>query len=131
MASRQKNRGSPARQPAAEIVFFFDVDNTLLDNDHIVADLKKHLAHEVGHQHANRYWKIFDQLREELGYADYLGALQRYRCKYPHDIHLLKVSHFLIDYPFYKRLFAGSLAVLQRARHWGAVVLLSDGDVVF
>jgi len=115
----------------AKIAFLFDVDNTVLDNDHVLGDLKKHFEHEIGRERSMRYWKIFEQLRTELGYADYLGALQRYRCKYSHDIHVLKVSRYLIDYPFANRLFPSSLDVLERAKHWGRVVLLSDGDVVF
>ena len=85
--------------PPGKIVFLFDVDNTLLDNDHVVADLLQHLEHEVGRQRQQRYWTFFEQLRNELGYADYLGALQRYRLEYPRDSHILAVSNFLIDYP--------------------------------
>lgn len=114
-----------------KIVFLFDVDNTLLDNDQIILDLRHHLEREVGSQGAESYWNIFEQLRCELGYADYLGALQRYRSKHPHDLRLLTVSHFLIDYPFAKRLFPHSLEVVEGVKRWGPAVILSDGDVVF
>lgn len=113
------------------IVILFDVDNTLLDNDRVVADLMRHLEEEVGHQSQQRYWTIFEDLRSELGYADYLGALQRYRVEHPRDLHLLTVSSFLVNYPFANRLFPGSLDVLDRSAHWGLPVILSDGDVVF
>ncbi len=113
------------------IVFLFDVDNTLLDNDRIVADLMRHLEREVGHERQARYWAIFEELRAELGYADYLGALQRYRIEYPRDFHILAVSSFLVDYPFANRLFPASLDVLDKFKEAGTVVLLSDGDVVF
>ena len=83
-----------------ETVFFFDVDNTLLDNDQVTEDLKKFLTREVGAERCDHYWQIFEQLRTELGYADYLGSLQRYRLEYPYDSHLLAISEFLIDYPF-------------------------------
>jgi len=114
-----------------KIVFLFDVDNTLLDNDRVTADLKRHLEQQVGTQKAKHYWSIFEQLRSELGYADYLGALQRYRSEYPHDLHLLTVSRFLINYPFANRLYPSSLDVLQHARNFGKAAILSDGDVVF
>jgi len=117
--------------PKAKAVFLFDVDNTLLNNDRITADLQKHLANEVGPRGARQYWRIFEQLRDELGYADYLGALQRYRVGFPHDLRLLTVSRFLINYPFANRLFPNSLDALAHARRWGPPVLLSDGDVVF
>ena len=78
-----------------------------------------------------RYWTIFEQLRVELGYADYLGALQRYRTEYPRDSRLLTVSHFLINYPFADRLYPNSLEVIGHVKQWGPVVILSDGDVVF
>jgi len=113
------------------VVFLFDVDNTLLDNDRVTADLKKHLEAQVGIQRSQRYWAIFEQLRTELGYADYLGALQRYRGEYPHDLHLLTVSRFLINYPFANRLYPNSLDVIEHVKQWGKAAILSDGDVVF
>src|SRR5574341_2148561 len=113
-----------------KVVFLFDVDNTLLDNDRVVADLMRYLEREVGHERQHRYWEIFEALRSELGYADYLGALQRYRIEYPRDPHLLTVSSYLVNYPFANRLFPGSLDVLDHCKAWGAVVILSDGDVV-
>jgi FMN phosphatase YigB (HAD superfamily) len=113
------------------IVFLFDVDNTLLDNDRVTADLSRHLEKEVGQERARRYWNLFDQLRSELGYADYLGALQRYRGEYPRDPNLLTVSRFLVNYSFANRLFPNSLDVLDRFRQWGPAVILTDGDVVF
>jgi len=120
------------KKPApAKVVFLFDVDNTLVDNDRVTADLKHYLEREVGPRRGQTYWKIFDQLRKELGYADYLGSLQRYRDKYPHDFHLLTVSRFLINYPFANRLFPNSLDVIDHVKQWGPVAILSDGDVVF
>ncbi len=117
--------------PAHKVVFLFDVDNTLLDNDRVTADLKRHLEAEVGLERAQRYWAIFEQLRVELGYADYLGALQRYRGEYPRDPRLLTVSHFLVNYPFANRLYPNSLDVIESVKRWGPAVILSDGDVVF
>jgi FMN phosphatase YigB (HAD superfamily) len=114
-----------------EVVFLLDVDNTLLDNDRVIADLMRHLESEVGHERQQRYWEIFEQLRNELGYADYLGALQRYRIEHPRDPHLLTVSSFLVNYPFANRLFPNSLDVVDRCNEWGVSVILSDGDVVF
>jgi FMN phosphatase YigB (HAD superfamily) len=114
-----------------EVVFLFDVDNTLLDNDRVIADLSQYLKREVGPERARCYWTIFQQLRIRLGYADYLGALQRYRSEYPHDLGLLAVSRFLINYPFARRLFPKSLDVIERAKQWGTAVLRTDGDVVF
>jgi FMN phosphatase YigB (HAD superfamily) len=114
-----------------KIAFLFDVDNTLLDNDHVVADLMRYLEHEIGPERQQRYWAFFEQLRTELGYADYLGALQRYRLEYPRDSRILAVSHYLIDYPFANRLFPNSLDAVEHARRFGEPVIVSDGDVVF
>jgi FMN phosphatase YigB (HAD superfamily) len=114
-----------------ESVYLFDVDNTLLDHDRVTADLKKHLDSTVGATQAQRYWELFETIRAELGYADYLGALQRYRAEFPSDPHLLTVSHFLIHYPFANRLFPGSLDAVEHVQQWGQPVILSDGDVVF
>jgi FMN phosphatase YigB (HAD superfamily) len=114
-----------------DVVFFVDVDNTLLDNDQVERDLRQYLADAFGADRASRYWEIFEDLRTELGYADYLGALQRYRVENPRDPHLLAASLFLVDYPFVNRLYPGSLEVVARLRTWGPTVLLTDGDVVF
>src|SRR5256712_4547785 len=113
------------------VVFLLDVDNTLVDNDRIAADLKRYLTRVVGAEAQERYWAIYEALRAELGYADYLGALQRYRIEHPHDPHLIAVSSFLVDYPFANRLYPGSLDVIERLDAWGSTVILSDGDVVF
>jgi FMN phosphatase YigB (HAD superfamily) len=113
------------------IVFLVDVDNTLLDNDRIQADLRRHLEREFGAVCRDRYWAILEQLFTDLGYRDYLGALQRYRVEHPKDIHLLSMSSWLVDYPFANRIYPGALDVLERLRGWGQTVILSDGDVVF
>jgi hypothetical protein len=114
-----------------KIVFLFDVDNTLLDNDRVSKDLRIFLAKEVGEKRNNRYWEIFEELRSELGYADYLGTLQRYRVENPYDSHLLALSNYLINYPFANRLYPNSLDALEHCKQFGKVVILTDGDVVF
>jgi FMN phosphatase YigB (HAD superfamily) len=120
---------------SADVVFLLDVDNTLLDNDHIIADLRLHIADEFGVASSDRFWTIFEALRGELGYADYLGALQRYRADAGHDDagqqRLLSMSSFLIDYPFAERLYPHALEVVARLGRLGPTVILSDGDVVF
>jgi FMN phosphatase YigB (HAD superfamily) len=113
------------------VVYLLDVDNTLLDNDRVVADLMRHLDRTVGHEYQQHYWSIFERLRAQLGYADYLGALQLYRAERPHDLSILKASSFLINYPFANRLFPNSLDVIERLNAWGPTVILSDGDIVF
>jgi FMN phosphatase YigB (HAD superfamily) len=114
-----------------KIIFLFDVDNTLLDNDRVTADLKRHVQREVGPGRAEHYWAIFEQLRTELGYADYLGALQRYRIEHPRDPKLISISNFLINYPFANRLYPNALDAIEHVKPWGPAVILSDGDVVF
>src|ERR1051325_8649437 len=113
------------------MVFLVDVDNTLIDNDGIQNDLKRHLEREFGAACRDRYWAILEQLFTDLGYRDYLGALQRFRVEHPREPHLLSMSSFLVDYPFANRLYPGSLDVLERFRALGQTVILSDGDVVF
>lgn len=116
---------------AHDIVFLFDVDNTLLDNDAVQTDLDRHLIEEHGAAARDRYWAIFEQLRGELGYADYLGTLQRYRLEEMHDPGVLRVSNWLVDYPFANRLYRHALEVVRHVRRWGPTVILSDGDAVF
>lgn len=114
-----------------EFVFLFDVDNTLLDNDRVIEDLKDHLVHEFGRESSDLYWTIFESLRAELGYADYLGALQRYRISNINNPELLLMSGFLLEYPFADRLYANAIDALSYVRRWGQPIILSDGDVVF
>lgn len=113
------------------LVFLFDVDNTLLDNDRVERDLRSHLARSFGVVARSRYFEIFEELRRELGYADYLGALERYRLEALHDPRVLRMSTWLVDYPFARRLYPAALAVVRRTRRWGIPVILSDGDAVF
>lgn len=114
-----------------DVVFLFDCDNTLLDNDRVIEDLRAHLAREFGSAASDRYWEIFEALRAELGYADYLGALQRYRLEDQSDTRMLSMSSFLIDYPFANVLYPGALDAIRHLRSRGLTVVLSDGDVVF
>lgn len=114
-----------------DVVFLFDVDNTLLDNDAVARDLRAHLTAAFGEACQARYWTLFEEIRAELGYADYLGALQRYRLERPREPGLLEVSTWLVDYPFAERLYPGALEAVAHCRRWGPVAILSDGDVVF
>jgi FMN phosphatase YigB (HAD superfamily) len=114
-----------------DTVFLLDVDNTLIDNDAVIADLRRHLVEAFGAECDRRYWEIFEQLRAELGYADYLGALQRYRVERPRETHVLQISLFLLHYPFASRLYPGALEAIRTLRGRGRTVILSDGDVVF
>jgi FMN phosphatase YigB (HAD superfamily) len=121
-----------ARQSARErVVFLVDVDNTLLDNDRIVSDMRAALTREFGVEKELRYWTIFEECRRDLGYADYLGTLQRLRLEDPHDPNLLVISSMLVNYPFQERLFPGALDVLRHLAQWGTTAILTDGDVVF
>src|SRR5690242_452008 len=105
-----------------EVIFLLDVDNTLLDNDRVALDLRRHLTEAFGAERQERYWYHFEQLRKELGYADYLGALQRYRIENPHDPQLLQVSSYLVDYPFAERVFPGAFDAIRQLDGWGPTV---------
>jgi hypothetical protein len=113
------------------VVILFDVDNTLIDNDHIVADMKRNLALDIGDDQQQLYWEYFEQLRTEVGYADYLGALQRYRVNHPRDFGITAVSYFLLSYHFANRLYPCALDVIEQYKQYGETVILSDGDMVF
>jgi len=119
------------RDTIADVVFLLDVDNTLLDNDAVIDDLRHHVSDAFGAECGQRYWEIFENLRRELGYADYLGSLQRYRVEHPRDPHLLRASLFLLHYPFSTRVYPRALDVIAALRPHGRVVILTDGDVVF
>lgn len=122
---------TPPTVAGTPVVFLLDVDNTLLDNDGVVADLRQALVREVGADGAERYFEILEQLRTERGYVDYLGALQRYRVTHPRDQRLLEVSSFLLEYPFDRSVFPGVRDLLEHLAVFGPTVILSDGDAVF
>ncbi len=113
------------------VVFLLDVDNTLLNNDRVTEDLRQFLFHEFGEERQKRYWAIYEQLRNEMGYADYLGALQRYRAENPRDPRFLLMSKFMMKYPFSNRVFPRAIDAIEHLQQWGPCVILSDGDVVF
>lgn len=113
------------------ILFLFDVDNTLLDNDRVQAHLREHLARTYGAATRDRYWEILEQLRRELGYVDYLGAIERFRIEAMHRPEVLRMSNWLIDYPFADALYPGALSAVAHVQQWGPAVILSDGDAVF
>ncbi|RYF34032.1 MAG: HAD family hydrolase [Comamonadaceae bacterium] len=119
----------------ADIVFLIDVDNTLLDNDQVIEDLHTHIEAELGAERAASYWTGLEALRDELGYVDYLGAIQRLRnTSSPaamSDPRLLRIGRYMVDYPFADRLYPGALLALQKLRERGKTVIVSDGDVVF
>jgi FMN phosphatase YigB (HAD superfamily) len=128
----QSGAGDDALMTAMhDLVFLFDVDNTLLDNDRVQADLAAHLTEAHGVDASTLYWDIFEKLRQELGYADYLGALERFRLEKMHDPRVLRMSSWLVDYPFVERLYTGALEAVKHVQQWGPAVILSDGDAVF
>ena len=102
-----------------DVVFLFDVDNTLIDNDRVQAHLKEHLAQTYGAATRDRYWEILEELRNELGYVDYLGALERYRIEAMHRPEVLRMSSWLVDYPFADRLYPGALDAVKHVQQWG------------
>jgi haloacid dehalogenase-like hydrolase len=131
-AVKSKTAGRTAsRKNMKDLVFLFDVDNTLLDNDRLQSDLFRHIERDFGREARARYLEIFEELRSQLGYADYLGALERYRQEKLHDPRFLRMANWLIEYPFAARLYPGALDVVKRTKRWGHVAILSDGDAVF
>jgi len=114
-----------------EVVFLLDVDNTLLDNDRFAGDLRARLTQDFGVAECERYWAIYNGLRQQLGYADYLDALQKFRNGCADNQKLLLMSDFLLDYPFAERLYPRALQAIARLRKLGLPVVLSDGDIVF
>jgi FMN phosphatase YigB (HAD superfamily) len=118
-------------RPPDPVVFLVDVDDTLLDNDRILQDVRDHVEQVCGPEARDRYWQIVIRLFDELGYRDYLGALQLYRAENPHDPRLFELARFVIDYPFADRLYPGALEALARFSQWGTTTALTDGDVVF
>ena len=111
-------------------VFLFDVDNTLLDNDRVRDDFDRFVTSEFGADGARQYWAIYEGLREKLGYADYLGAIEQFRLECDDEVRAQNLAAFLLDYPFAERLYPGALGAIAHLSRYGQCVVLSDGDVV-
>jgi len=108
-----------------------DVDNTLLDNDQVQKDLGDRIEEVLGTEARERYWAHYEALREEHGYADYLGALKRLAAG-PGDARSLEsLTAFLLEYPFDKRLYPEALKVIAYLGEWALPVIVSDGDAVY
>jgi FMN phosphatase YigB (HAD superfamily) len=112
-------------------VFLLDVDNTLLDNDRFAAELRARLTYQFGQAECVRYWSLYEQLRDTVGYADYLGALQHFRRENDDRPGLLAMSAWLLNYPFENLLFANALETIGQLNQLGRTAILSDGDIVF
>ena len=123
--------GATTQADVDDLVVLFDVDDTLLDNDRVEQDVRAELARQFGAEARDRYWNILEDLREELDYVDYLGALERYRLERLHDPRVLGLSLWLVDYPFAERLYPDALQVLRHVQRGARAVILSDGDAVF
>ena len=111
--------------------FLVDVDDTLLDNDRIRDDIERYLDSEYGPDARAAYWTIQERRFVELGYRDYLGAVQEWWEAESLEPSLLAVSEYLLEYPFADRLYPRALDVLARLRDVGPTVVLTDGDAVF
>jgi FMN phosphatase YigB (HAD superfamily) len=119
------------RPPPGDVVILVDVDNTLIDNDAVRDDFRRHLLDRFGAVIRDRYWAIEEGLFGTLGYRDYLGAVQQLRLEYPGDMKLLSLSSYFLDFPFAERLYPRALDVLRRLGRLGRTVILSDGDAIF
>jgi len=115
----------------APVAFLLDVDNTLLNSDAVIEDFRRHLTGALGEAAQKKYWRIFEERQKDLGYADYLGALQHFRCENPRDLDFLKLSMFLLNYQFAERLYPQALDVVGFLKTRGTTAIVSNGDVVF
>lgn len=113
-----------------DIVFLFDVDDTLLDNDGINADLDAHIERVFGPDGRMLYRAIYESVRDEVDYADYLGAIQRFRLRCGDEIRAQDLGAWLLEYPFAERLYPHALDAIAHVSRFGPAVVLSDGDVV-
>jgi FMN phosphatase YigB (HAD superfamily) len=113
-----------------DIVFLFDVDNTLLDNDAISADLDAHVANAFGDAGRKLYREIYEALRDRVGYADYLGAIQQFRVRCGDEVRAQDLGAYLLEYPFADRLYPRALEAIAHVSRFGTAIVLSDGDAV-
>jgi FMN phosphatase YigB (HAD superfamily) len=114
-----------------QVIFLFDVDNTLLDNDRMKRDLGDYVNRTFGPGAENELWTLYEEERVKHGYADFLGTLERFRLAHLQDTRVLKLANWVMDYPYIERLYPDALGVVRHVRQWGLPVILTDGDGVF
>jgi len=114
-----------------QVIFLFDVDNTLLDNDRMKGDLSAHVEAVFGKKADEQLWALYEEERAKHGYADFLGTLEKFRLAHLEDPRVVRFSNWVMDYPFIERLYPDALGAVRHVRQWGLPVILTDGDGVF
>ena len=115
----------------SELVFLLDVDNTLIDNDRVKADLQTQIVRLVGTEGGARFWVLYDEVRREQDYVDFPRTLQRFRDEFPDERGFAQLASLLLCYPYERCLFPGALEAVAHLKTLGSVAILSDGDPVF
>jgi phosphoserine phosphatase len=118
-----------------KLVFWLDVDNTLVANDDVKEDLDQHLQVEVGTQLAERFWALYEEVRKEESLVDIPLALERFREQTStaemDDLTYQHVRSIFNNYPFSKALYPYALETVQHLNTLGTAVIVSDGDPIF
>ncbi len=116
---------------SADLVVLLDVDNTLLDTDLARIRQEEALASALGRDHSERFWEIYEQVREELDLADFHEVMERFGRECPDAGSIGRASAALYDFPFAELLFPDSLAAIRHVASFATPVILSDGDQLF
>ncbi|MFN2465530.1 MAG: HAD family hydrolase [Candidatus Dormibacteria bacterium] len=115
----------------ASLVFLIDIDNTLIDNDRVKADMEAQIRQLAGPSGSEDFWNLYEEVREELDYVDLPITLARFRAQRPDVRKFPQISAMLLGYPFEDALYPEALHVVEHLKRMGKVVVLSDGDPVF
>ncbi len=114
----------------SDMVFLFDVDNTLLDHDRVKQDLGALLDSRIFDGASEHYWSAYEAIRAETGQADFLASFQRCWIDSECNPHWLPAADLMLDYPYSDRLYPGALHVLEHVSRFAMVAIVSDGDAV-
>lgn len=115
----------------APVAFLFDVDNTLLDNDRVRAELAETIERIVGPERGEAFWESYEQVRRDRDYVDYPNTIARFGRAFPDEVGYPDVADAILGYPYRAAVFPGAHDVLRQAQRVGPVAILTDGDPVY
>lgn len=113
------------------VAFLFDVDNTLIDNDRVKAELAEGIESAVGQAAGARFWEIYEDVRRMRDFVDYPRTLERFRETFPLEPGFPAVAELVLGYPYRSALYPGALEVLARVQSVGLAAIVTDGDPVY
>jgi FMN phosphatase YigB (HAD superfamily) len=112
------------------VAFLFDVDNTLLDNDRVKADMAAGIERIAGKARGDRFWQLYEEVRRERDYVDLPATVARFGEEVGSETKGA-VLDLVLGYPFESALYPGALEALAHVQTLGPAAIVTDGDPIY